>query len=261
MATYEALLRQLQLSYHEMHAAADYEAERVIGQLLCLEIYVYRNSGRLEAVMSPLHPLYLWRSVALVREIKGLGSVLSEHELNTLEEACAEDLQILQVLILPQSVTGDQPQMLGQAGSLGRLPVFRESPRGILEADGVRTVAELAQRLAKLRPFVRPGLQILLINLPKPARFIQELIDRLDLENTNSEETFWGIHIRVRYTQEDTRGWANDVNDLDDALRERLTAAEERGLLTLSVVGDVLKWEKVREELREYPSHEQRRAS
>jgi hypothetical protein len=256
LEAYELLLRQVQLAYQEMHAAADYEAEQVIGLLLCLELYVFRNSGRVEAMMSPLHPLYLWRSVALVREVRGLGAILSEHELRTIEEACAEDLQVLQVLILPPSATGgDQPQMLGQAGAVGRLPVFRESPRGMLEADGVRTVAELAQRLAKLRPYVRPGLQILLINLPKPARFIQELVDRLDLENTSSEETFWGIHIRVRYTQDDTRGWANDVNDLDDALRERLTAAEERGLLTLSVVGEVVKWEKVQEELREHPAH------
>lgn len=256
LSTYELLLRQVQLAFPEMHAAADFEAERIIGLLLCLELYVFQNSGRVEAVLSPLHPLYLWRSVALVREVRGLGAVLSEHELSTIEEACVEDLQILQVLILPQSATGgDQPQMLGQAGSLGRLPVFREAPRGMLEVDGVRTVAELAQRLARLRPFVRPGLQVLLINLPKPARFIQELMDRLDLENTSSEETFWGIHIRVRYTQDDTRGWANDVNDLDDALRERLTAAEERGLLTLSVAGDVVKWEKVQAELREHPAH------
>ncbi|WP_437537392.1 helicase HerA-like domain-containing protein [Sorangium sp. So ce726] len=256
LSTYEQLLRQVQLAYHEMHAAADFEAEQVIGLLLCLELYVFRNGDGVEAVMSPLHPLYLWRSVALVREVRGLGTMLSKHELSTIEEACAEDLQILQVLVLPSSATGsDQSQMLGQAGSLGRLPVFRESPRGMLEADGVRAVAEFAQRLAKLRPFVRPGLQILMVNLPKPGRFIQELIDRLDLENTSSEETFWGIHIRVRYTQDDTRGWANDVNDLDDTLRERLTTAEERGLLTLSVVGEVMKWEKVLEELREYPSH------
>ena len=256
LVTYDQLLRQLHSAYHEMQAAADFEAERLLGHMLCLELYIYKNNGKIEAVMSPLHPLYLWRSVTLVREVLGLGSVLSEHEVDTVEEACADDLQVLQVLVLPRQVTGtDQPLMLGQAGALGRLPIFREAPRGMLEADGVRTVAELAQRLAKLRPFVRPGLQILLINLPKPARFIEELVERLDLENTSADDTFWGIHFRVRYTQADTRGWANEVHDLDDALRERLSAAEERGLLTLSVQPDPVGWDSLQQELREHPAH------
>jgi hypothetical protein len=256
VATYEQLLRQLASAYSELHSAADFEAERLLGLLLCLELYIYRHNGKIEAVMSPLHPLYLWRSVTLVREVRGLGTVLSEHEIQTVEEACAEHLQILQVLILPRHATGaDQPLMLGHAGTLGRLPRFREAPRGMIEADGVRTVAELAQRLAKLRPFVRPGLQVLLINLPKPARFIKELVEQLDLENTNSDDTFWGIHVRVRYTQSDTRGWANEVNDLEDGLRERLSAAEERGLLTLSVLPEAMPWEKLQSELKEHPAH------
>jgi hypothetical protein len=256
VATYENLLRQMHTGYQEMHAADDDFAERLLGLLLCLELYVYRHNGKIEAVMSPLHPLYLWRSVTLVREVLGLGAVLSAHEIQTVEEACAEHLQILQVLILPRHATGaDQALMLGHAGNLGLLPCFREAPRGMLEADGVRTVAELAQRLAKLRPFVRPGLQVLLLNLPKPARFIEELVEQLDLENTNSDETFWGIHVRVRYTQTDTRGWANEVNDLDDGLRERLSAAEERGLLTLSVLPETIRWDKLQSELKEHPAH------
>lgn len=256
LQTYEQLLRQVHGCYHEMHAAADYEAESVLGLLLCLELYVFRKDGKVEAVISPLHPLYLWRSVTLVREVRGLGTLLSEHEVVTVEEACAEDMQILQVLVLSRQATGvDQPTMLGQAGTLGRLPIFREAPRGMLEADGVKAVADLAQRLAKLRPFVRPGLQVLLVNLPRPAKFIEELVDKLDLENTGADETFWGIHVRVRYTHPDTRGWASEVADLDDGLRERLTAGEERGLLSLSVKGDVMSWAGLQAELRDHPAH------
>lgn len=256
LQTYEQLMRQIHGCYHEMHAAADFEAESVLGLLLCLELYVYRKDGKIEAVMSPLHPLYLWRSVTLVREVRGLAAMLSEREIATVEEACAEDMQILQVLVLSRQATNvDQPTMLGQAGTLGRLPIFREAPRGMLEADGVKTVADLAQRLAKLRPFVRPGLQVLLVNLPRPAKFIEELVDKLDLENTGADETFWGIHVRVRYTQADTRGWASEVADLDDGLRERLSAGEERGLLSLSVKGDTMSWPALQAELREHPAH------
>ena len=256
LAAYEQLLRQLQSCYPEMHAAADFEAESVIGRLLCLELYVYRRDGQTEAVMSPLHPLYLWRSVTIVREVRGLGRVLSEHEVATVEEACGDDMQFLQVVVLPRQATGqEQPLMLGQAGAIGRLPIFREAPRGMLEADGVRTVAELAQRLAALRPFVRPGLRVVLVNLPKPARFIEELVARLEVENAGADDTFWGLHVRVRYTQADTRGWASDVRELDEVVRERLATAEERGLLSLSVQGEVVGWDKLKRELQDHPAH------
>ena len=256
LAAYEQLLRQLQSCYPEMHAAADFEAESVIGRLLCLELYVYRRDGQTEAVMSPLHPLYLWRSVTIVREVRGLGRVLSEHEVATVEEACADDMQFLQVVVLPRQATGqEQPLMLGQAGAIGRLPIFREAPRGMLEADGVRTVAELAQRLAALRPFARPGLRVVLVNLPKPARFIEELVARLEVENARADDTFWGLHVRVRYTQADTRGWASDARELDEVVRERLATAEERGLLSLSVQEEVVGWDKLKRELQDHPAH------
>jgi hypothetical protein len=256
LSAYEQLLGQLRSSYPDMLAAADFEAESIIGRLLCLELYVYRRDGQAEAVMSPLHPLYLWRSVTIVREVRGLGRILSDHEVATVEEACADDLHFLQVLILPRLATGqDQPLMLGQAGSLGRLPVFREAPRGVMEADGVRTVAELAERLATLRPFARPGLRVMLVNLPKPARFIEELVERLGTDDGMGEAGFSGLHVRVRYTQADTRGWAAQVRDLDEDVRERLATAEERGLLSLSVQGEAITWDKLRRELHEHPAH------
>jgi hypothetical protein len=256
LSTYEQFLRQLHTAYREMHAAADFEAEQVLGRVLCLELYVYRKDGQVETVMSPLHPLYLWRNVTLVREVRGLAAVLSDHEIETVEQACADEIQILQVLILPREATAlERPILLGQAGRLGRLPIFREAPRGMLEADGVRTVAQLAQHLARLRPFVRPGLQVMLVNLPRPALFIDALVGQLDLENTSSDETFWGIHARVRYTHPDTRGWANEVSDLDDALKEQLSAGEERGLLSLSVRGETTRWEDLERDLRNHPAH------
>ncbi|MFO1038943.1 MAG: helicase HerA-like domain-containing protein [Geminicoccaceae bacterium] len=256
LSAYEQLLGQLRSIYSDMHAAADFEAESIVGRLLCLELYVYRRDGQTEAVMSPLHPLYLWRGMTIVREVRALGRVLSDHEVATLEEACADDLQFLQVLVLPRLATGqDQPLMLGQAGSLGRLPVFREAPRGVMEADGVRTVAELADRLATLRPFARPGLRVMLVNLPRPARFVEELVGRLGADDGLEEGGFSGLHVRVRYTQADTRGWAAEVRDLDETVRERLTTAEERGLLSLSVQGEAITWDKLRREIQEHPAH------
>ncbi len=256
LKAYEDLLRQISGCYPDMHAAADYEAEQVLGRLLGLELYVYRAGPSIEAVISPLNPLQLWRTVTMVREVKGLGRSLSEHEVQTLEEACAEDLLFLPVLILTRQATGqDQTMMLGHAGYLGRLPIFREAPRGMLEQDGVRTVVDLARRLAMLRPYVRKGLQVVLVNPPKPGRFIADLVRQLDLDEVQPEGAYSGLHVRVRYTSQDTHGWGNDLSGIEDEDREVLVLGEERGLLSVSLQPEVGPWALLLEELDKKPAH------
>lgn len=256
LETYESLLRQISGCYGDMHGAADAEAESVVSGLLTLETYVFRREGQFDAIMSPLHPLYIWRNAALVREVRGLATVLAPHEIETVARTSTENTQFLQVLLLPTAATGaEAPMMLGHAGFIGRLPLFREAPRGLLETDGIDTVAELGKRIARLRPYVRAGLQVMLVNAPHPKEFVRAILDNLDLENTSTEETFWGLHIRVRYTQSDTRGWAAEFADLEDAVRDVISSGEEKGLLSISVQPDVISWEKLETELRAEPAH------
>ena len=256
LATYEEMLRLASASYQEMIAAADYEAETVLSGLLALELYVYRRQEEVEALMSPLHPLYLWRSATIVRDVRGLSRSLSEREAQTIEEACAEEIQFLQILVLPQQTTQlTQSTMLGQAGTVGRLPVFRTAPRGLLEPDGLRTVADVAQRLAMLRPFARAGLQVVLVDPPRPSKFIEALLNGLEPDHDMTAAGYWGLHVRVRYTHTDTRGWASEAAELHEAVREALRKGEERGLASLSVASGIMSNEDLQRELAAEPAH------
>lgn len=256
LEAYDQLLRQLQLAYQEMYAEANDEAENLVHWLLAMELYVYRRDGMTEVLLSPVHPLNLWRSVAIVRDLQALGGRLSEAERRTLVAATAEDLQLLRVLLLPRiSVIGNETALLGHAGAIAHLPLFKEAPRGVLEPDGLKTINTLSSLLAHLRPFARPGLQVLLVNAPRPARFLESILEALDLDNTSTEDAFWGVHFRFRYTSDDTRGWTTEFEDLDDQLRDRIRAGQERGLISLSVIPDIKKWPEVIDEARELPAH------
>lgn len=256
LATYEELLRLTSACYADMIAAADYEAESVLSGLLALELYVYRRGELVEAVMSPLHPLYLWRSVTIIRDVRGLAHTLSAREMQTVEEACADEIQLLQILVLPQQTTGlAQSAMLGQAGTIGRLPIFRATPRGLLETDGLRTISDVASRLAQLRPFARSGLQVVLIDPPRPSKCVEALLGGLESEQDIGGTGYSGLHIRIRYTHADTRGWANDLLDLDETVREQLRRGEERGLVSLSVTPEIMAPEDLKRELGEEPAH------
>lgn len=256
LKAYDQLLRQLQTVYQEMYAQASDEAERLVHWLLAMELYVYRREGVTEVLLSPVHPLNLWRSVAIVRDLQSLGGKLSETERKTLVAASAEDLQLLNVLILPKIETlNSQPALLGYAGAIAHLPLFKEAPRGVLEPDGVKSLGILATLIAHLRPFARPGLQVLLINAPRPGRFLESVLEALDLDNESTEDTFWGVHLRFRYTSDDTRGWTSEFEDLDDQVKDQIRAGQERGLISLSVNPEIKKWPEIIDETQSLPAH------
>ncbi len=253
---YDQLLKQLQAGYQEMFSQAMDEAERIIPWLLSMELYVFQRESSTEVLLSPIHPLNLWRSVAMVKDLQLLGQKLSDLEQKTLIAAAADDLQFLNVLVLPKLASDDgQTRLLGHAGAIAHMPLFKEAPRGVLEPDGLKTANFLAELLAQLRPFARPGLQIVLINAPRPSRFIESVLDALDLDNTATDETFWGLHFRFRYTSEDTRGWTSELEDMEDQLKERIRHGQEKGLVTLSVQSESKKWPEVIAELKNLPSH------
>lgn len=256
LEAYDQLLKQLQAGYQEMFSQAMDEAERIIHWLLAMELYVFRRDSTTEVLLSPIHPLNLWRSVAMVKDLQLLGQKLSELERNTLIASAGDDLQFLNVLVLPKIASTDgHTRLLGHAGAIAHMPLFKEAPRGVLEPDGLKAVNFLAALLAQLRPFARPGLQVVLINAPRPARFIESILDALDLDNAATEETFWGIHFRFRYTSEDTRGWTSELEDMDDQLKERIRQGQERELITLSVQSEARRWPDVISEMTNLPAH------
>ena len=256
LKTYDQLLRQLQAAYQEMYAQAGDEAETLVHWLLSMELYVYRREEVTEVLLSPLHPLNLWRSVAIVRDLQALGGKLSPTERETLVAASAENLQLLNVLVLPHiSGLNEQASLLGHAGVIGHLPLFKEAPRGVLEPDGVKSVSAIAQLVAHLRPFARPGLQVMMVNAPRPARFLAAVLEALDLDDPTTEDTFWGVHFRFRYTSDDTRGWTAELEDLDDQVKDLIRMGQERGLISVSVDPEIKKWPEIIDDMRALPAH------
>ena len=254
---YDQLLKQIGAAYSQMHADAADEAETLIHWLLSIELYVYRRGGEVtEVLLSPIHPLNLWRSLFIVKDLQLLGGKLGKAEQETLIAASAEDLQLLNVLVLPRILgVNEVPVLLGQAGALDHLPLFKESPHGVLEPDGLRTVAHLSSLIAQLRPFVRPGLQILFVNAPRPGKLLEEVLAKLELDNSSTEESFWGVHFRFRYTRADTRGWTRELEDLDDLVKDHLKAGQDLGLISLSVRPEATTWNELLQEISTVPSH------
>lgn len=258
LSTYENLLQSLQASFASARADAEEEADALVAWMLAMEVYIFKTDAGTQAVLSPIHPLHLWRSVIVVNELLHAGRELGQQEREALQKACAEELHLLQVLCLPPSAASTetgQPILLGQAGRIGRLPVYREAPRGVYDAGGSRTVAQLAQALAQLRPFARPGLQVMLVNPPRPGTFVEALLGPLDTVNTDSADTYHGLHLRIRYTTGQAQAWAAELEDLDETVSESLALGRERGLASLSNQKRPVSWEEIDAELERRPAH------
>jgi len=96
---------------------------------------------------------------------------------------------------------------------------------------------------------------VLFVNAPRPSKLLEGVLDELDLDNQATDDTFWGVHFRFRYTLPDTKGWSSELDDLDDQIKDRLKTGQERGLLSLSVRADLTGWEGLLKEVTTVPAH------
>ena len=93
------------------------------------------------------------------------------------------------------------------------------------------------------------------VNAPRPSKLLEEVLNELDLDNPATDETFWGVHFRFRYTLADTKGWSSELEELDDQVKDRLKAGQDRGLISLSVRSELTGWEDLLQEVKSVPSH------
>ena len=120
LASYEQLLQAIQVSYPAARGEAEEQADALVAWLLSMEIYVFRSESALRAVLSPLHPLHLWRSVFVVSELLGTEQELGPQERDALQVAAADELHLLQVAFLPAAAAGSERAcLLGLAGYQG----------------------------------------------------------------------------------------------------------------------------------------------
>jgi len=254
LQTYSDLLEALSTNAQDARDASSLAAD-LFASVMALETYIFRKDDEIAAVLSPLHPLHLWRWVVASGELLDGNQEFNPVELVAIEETLTTDLHYLTSLHLPEEITKLPSVDLGLAGQVGSLPLYKKNPRSLSIDDGVKSIGKLAIDLAQMRPFVRTGLRVMLINPPCPESFVQELIKHVQPDTNPSSQVISGLHIRIRYTAQDAITWLDTLDDLEEDTKELIALGQQIGRVSLDVSNQKIALLALETELSQKPAH------
>ena len=188
---YKALIDQLSAVYDTLLGEFGPDVDGLIAKVLTLDVVVFGTSSEETfAVVTPLHPLFLWHYAEFSRIIVEQRDLLSERD-RRLVAAAAKDLpSFLTALCLPP-VTGTAALTLPQVGTIGVLPYFGTVTEGNAGDDGINAAAILVRAFLEIHPPACFGLRLSLIDPPDAGRYLLLIADLADQAKIS------GAHVTV----------------------------------------------------------------
>jgi hypothetical protein len=201
------------------------DTDTLIGELLKLDVVVLDADGRTMALLTPVHPLYVWHFAEFCRTVDEQRERLLERDHRLIADVAAEDLpNFLSSLSLPP-VTGPSTSVLPFVGRLGPLPYFASVSERNENPDGADAARTLVKAYLEVFPPAADGLRVAVLDAPDPSPYLLMINDLAD------EGIVTGAHLLALRHPRDKIG--TDLRlDADEedrvAQRFRATGAERR---------------------------------
>lgn len=127
---------------------------------------------RWKAILTPLHPLHLWRYRTIL-DRAGLG--LSAQEQDQLTQALPKLPHLLHFVATTDGRSGHKIT-LPQAGNLETLPIYENRTNRYLGSDGVEFLTDLLKSWLAFAPYSQPQIRIALIDVPYLPHALQAIL-------------------------------------------------------------------------------------
>lgn len=220
LTAYEGLLTAINDDFPKIWAIAPSNAKEIINTIMSLDYVFVIGETKAHAIPTPLHPMYLWKYVALSKEIlssKGVNE-LGEAQLSDEDKAFiirkAEDIpDPLSIALLPATIACRGAAFLPLAGRIGMLPVYSNVPQINQSESGIDTLKQAIIRYLCLYPHAGMMLKLCVIDPPS----VEVIVSMLKALNSDKEFNINGIEISIFHTKEVPASW---IEIDDDSLNE-----------------------------------------
>lgn len=251
LEAYKALSEGLKRAYEGIAEVAPEGVEVLCSQVLALDTIVMRTAAGLKAILSPLHPLHLWKYVELSRQLRVQAGALSPSEKDLLRARITELPNFVTTLYLSNYITAAGPKVLPEAGTRGGLPYFEELAHQYAGRDGLPQLGRVLEKFCVLYPHARMGLRVVFIDPPDTEFLLKEMVKlsdgALELE---------GVHVRLYFTaRHDATVNALGGGAEDEEGAERFRGAGAASPFTLEVNDAPMSLDLIAQELDARPAH------
>ena len=126
---YRTAQDQLDKKYRALQDASTQGARRLLADFLLLDTIVFETDLGRELMLTPLHPLHLWKYVELAEEITNSKETLSADDREFLKETVEEQPHVLSNITVGGGRLIQDETYLIQSEEYGGLPVYTEADR------------------------------------------------------------------------------------------------------------------------------------
>jgi hypothetical protein len=165
VSTYAELLHLFRQNESSLHSI-DADATRyVASKFLQLDIIYVKTPTEWKAIISPLHPIHLWRFREIIRTIHSQDITLSEDEKKQLSKALPDLPHLIHFIVFtPDGTT--EAITLPQAGNFETLPIYENKTNRYLGQDGVPYIQDLLSRWINFSPYSQRQIRLTLVDVP-----------------------------------------------------------------------------------------------
>lgn len=185
--SYHALFDALRDAYPDLLAAYGSEADEFVGYLLALETIVFRGVDGVLAMVTPMHPLYLWHYAEYCRIVEEQRDRLSEEDRQLVIDGAKNLQNFLTSLCVPY-IAAEKSVSLPQIGKLGPIPYYGDRGSVPAGAEGIDAIRTLVSSFTDLYPPSRFGLRLALLDPPDPSAVLSlccDLQERAELSGAS----------------------------------------------------------------------------
>jgi hypothetical protein len=179
VGAYEELTRGLREHYDEIFEVVGSDVDELVGLLLLMDIIVIKGGERLFALLSPVHPLFVWHYATYAELVEAQRDRLDERDKKLVSDAARQLPNFLTSLYVPAAAIGNG-NSLNYAGRLSQLPYYSDDVESSSSDDGLDAIADLLKGYLALEPHARAGFRVALVDPPDAGAYLRAMVDLRD---------------------------------------------------------------------------------
>ena len=195
---YEQLLAIIKDQYEAVSVKSP-KGIRALGALLITmdTVFIEIKTG-LKAVLSPLHPLHLWKFVKLAEDLRRDKSTLNDNSRSILAERAENLPHFVTAVFVPEGLLSDQALVLPESGHIQSLPIYQQDDLHFSGNDGQLRIIRLFEKFLDLYRHARARLKIVLVDPPEAFSLLDQIANKV----VRRELDVQSLHISVYRTLE-----------------------------------------------------------
>lgn len=129
LENYRTTQDKLDKKYRALQDASAQGARRLLSDFLLLDTIILDTENGRELLLSPLHPLHLWKYVELAKEVTEKEATLDEEDKEFLQETIEAQPHVLSNITIGGGRLIQEESYFIQSAEVGILPVYTEADR------------------------------------------------------------------------------------------------------------------------------------